>query len=228
MRVFVQGVEYQIPDNNMTVLNALIYIRENINPTLAFGYNCKSGVCGSCALRVNNQERLSCEYKIEDGDKIEPLGRHHHVKDLLVDKKPLRQILQKVHTWLHVRSEKVMDESSIELIEKQSDCVLCSSCFSACPVLDVKFDFLGPFALTRAYRYVADVREEDKSDFIEDIQMNGIWDCTLCGECAIACPAGINPKADILALRTKSMQYGYFDPTPPPSFDDEFGFNPNF
>ena len=121
-----------------------------------------------------------------------------------------------------------MGEANEQKIQRQSDCILCSSCFSACPVFHVKPDFLGPYALTRAWRYMADVREKDKQGFIERIQEEGIWDCTLCGECTLACPVGIDSKADILHLRTKSMQAGKFDPTPQPEFQDDFGFNPNF
>ena len=218
MKIEIQNITYEIPSNEQTLLNALVYIRENLNPSLKFGYNCKSGVCGSCSVRVNNQETLSCEYKVQDGDKIEPL----------LFKEDVQIRLKKVQSWLHVKSEKSMGEASEELVERQSDCILCSSCFSACPVLHVKPDFLGPYALTRAWRYIADIREEDKQGYIERIQEEGIWDCTLCGECTLACPVGIDSKTDILHLRTKSMQAGKFDPTPQPEFEDDFGFNPNF
>ena len=218
MKLDVQGTFYDIPFKEITLLNALVYIRENIDPTLQFKYNCKSGVCGSCSVRVNNQETLSCEYKVQDGDKIEPLLHQTKVQNRL----------KKVQSWLHVKSLKPMGEANEQKIQRQSDCILCSSCFSACPVFHVKPDFLGPYALTRAWRYMADVREKDKQGFIERIQEEGIWDCTLCGECTLACPVGIDSKADILHLRTKSMQAGKFDPTPQPEFEDDFGFNPNF
>ncbi len=73
-------------------------------------------------------------------------------------------------------------------------------------------DFLGPFALTRAYRYTADPREGDIKTAIDAIQANGVWDCTLCGECTAVCPKGIDPKMDITMLRGTSAQYGYNDP----------------
>jgi fumarate reductase iron-sulfur subunit len=218
MKIVVQNSTYEVPLKDTTLLNALIYIRENIDSTLKFGYNCKSGVCGRCSLRVNNQETLSCEYKVQDGDIIEPL----------LYKASVQNRLKRVESWLHVKSKKQMGEASEEKIERQSDCILCSSCFSACPVLHVKPDFLGPYALTRAWRYTTDIREDDKKGFVKRVQSEGIWDCTLCGECTLACPVGIDPKADILHLRTKSMQMGYFDPTPQPDFQDDFGFNPNF
>ena len=218
MKLDVQGTFYDIPFKEITLLNALVYIRENIDTNLQFKYNCKSGVCGSCSVRVNNQETLSCEYKVQDGDKIEALLHQTKVQNRL----------KKVQSWLHVKSLKPMGEANEQKIQRQSDCILCSSCFSACPVLHVKPDFLGPYAITRAWRYMADIREEDKQGFIERIQEEGIWDCTLCGECTLACPVGIDSKADILHLRTKSMQAGKFGPTPQPAFEDDFGFNPNF
>lgn len=218
MRIVVKGSTFEVPLKNITLLTALVYIEENIDPTLKFKYNCKSGVCGRCPVRVNNQETLSCEYKAQDGDKVEAL----------LHKSSVQNRLKRVESWLHVESFKPMGEASESKIERQSDCLLCSSCFSACPVLHVKPDFLGPYALTRAYRYVADIREEDKKGFIERVQEGGIWDCTLCAECTLACPVGIDPKADVLHLRTKSMQLGYFDPTPQCAFEDDFGFNPNF
>jgi len=218
MRVLVKGTTHEVPLKDTTLLNALIHIRENIDPTLKFGYNCKSGVCGRCSLRVNNQETLSCEYKVQDGDKIESLL--HRVS--------IQNRLKRVESWLHIKSFKPMGEASESKIERQSDCLLCSSCFSACPVLDIKPDFLGPYALTRAWRYIADIREKDKKGFVERVQKEGVWDCTLCGECTLACPVGIDSKADILHLRTKSMQLGYFDPVVQPTHEDGFGFNPSF
>jgi len=218
MKIEIHNKVYEIPSNEQTLLNALVYVRENLNPSLKFSCNCKSGVCGACSVRVNNQETLSCEYKVQDGDKVETL----------LHKTDTRIRLKKVQSWLHLNSKKNMGEASEELIERQSDCILCSSCFSACPVLHVKPDFLGPYALTKAWRYVVDIRESDKKGFIDRVQENGIWDCTLCGECTLACPVGIDSKADILHLRTKSMQNGLFDPTPQPDFEDDFGFNPNF
>lgn len=228
MKIKVLDRFYEIPNKEQTLLNALVYIKENIDPTLNFNYNCKSGVCGSCALRVNLQETLSCEYKVKDGDEVLPLLQDSQRKDLIVSYENIENRLKKVESWLHLKSQKPMSEVGNRLIERQSDCILCSSCFSACPVLEVDKTFIGPYALTRVWRYVADLRESDKEGFIKRVQEQGIWDCTLCGECTLACPVGIDPKSDILHLRTKSMQSGYFDPKPQPAFEEDFGFNPNF
>ena len=108
-------------------------------------------------------------------------------------------------------NDEVLPEQA-EVNEVQSDCILCGSCFSACPVYAVNSEFLGPFALTRSWRYVSDIREQDTQEKIESVQSNGIWDCTLCNECVPVCPQGIAPKQDIAMLRGKSGTMGFMDP----------------
>ena len=92
-------------------------------------------------------------------------------------------------------------------------------------MLEVNPNFIGPFALTRVYRYTADPREADIKASIDAIQTNGIWDCTLCGECTAVCPQGIDPKMDITMLRGTATQFGYSDP----NFQAmDFGFGGGF
>jgi fumarate reductase iron-sulfur subunit len=79
-------------------------------------------------------------------------------------------------------------------------------------VLEINPNFIGAFALSRAYRYTSDPRETQIKTIIDNVQTNGIWDCTLCGECTAVCPQGIDPKMDITMLRSQSTQFGYSDP----------------
>ncbi len=219
-------VEYKLPFKSTTLLKALYHIKDYIDPTLTFDSNCRSGICGACAMRVNGKEVLACSHKIDSGDTIEPLKYHKVQKDLKVDKKEIINTLSIATTWLHNQKENTtVTPKDIKNSEKQSDCILCHSCYSACPVVEVNPNFIGPFALTRAYRYILDPREEDKKSIIDNIQNNGIWDCTLCGECTAVCPQGINSKMDITMLRSLSTQYGYSDP----NFTTmDFGFGGGF
>lgn len=204
-------MSYEIPDG-LTLLEALEYIKEKIDKTLTFSKGCRSGVCGSCAVRVNEKEVLACEYKIKDGDKIEPLKYIEPIRDLVVDiKKPLNT-LKRAKTYLSKPKEASLNEEDEKLIQKQSDCILCSSCYSSCPVFETNEEFLGPFALSRSYRYIADKREENKKEKIEAVVKDGIFDCTLCGNCTLVCPQGIDPKSDILMLQSKALQYGFQNP----------------
>ncbi len=209
----VVEVEYEIPLKEPTLLEALSYIKTNIDQTLTYSSGCRSEVCGSCAVRVNDKERLSCGYKLQDGDVITPLSKLSVIKDLVVEADVSFMTL--VRTRAFLEKERVVKQSveDEKLIERQSDCILCNSCFSSCPVLEVNKEFLGPFALTRVYRYVSDKRCEDEKQKIDLVQQNGIWDCTLCGECTAVCPQGIDPKMDIMNLRSKSAKYGYMDPS---------------
>jgi fumarate reductase iron-sulfur subunit len=205
-------VWYDIPLQDPTLLEALTYIKSSIDQTLTYSSGCRSGVCGSCSVLVNGKEQLACGYKINDGDIVEPLARLEVIKDLVVDGRSSFESLKKTKAYMTNRATKTQSKQNEKLIETQSDCILCNSCYSACPVLEVNPNFLAPFALTRVIRYIDDERNEDIEDKIKAIQKDGIWDCTLCGECTTACPQGIDPKRDIMNLRAKSGVFGYVDP----------------
>ena len=208
----LEQVEYTVPFKSSTLLQALYHIKSREDATLTFNSNCRSGVCGACAVRVNGKEVLACSHKLCDGDKVQPLKYHEVERDLKVNSQKVRETLNQAAAQLHHSKAVTISSEQIKLTEKQSDCILCNSCYSACPVLEVNPNFIGPFALTRAYRYTADPREKDIQSTIESIQSNGVWDCTLCGECTAVCPQGIDPKMDITMLRGTSSQFGYFDP----------------
>ena len=203
---------YTLPAGEIPLLSALTYIKETQDATLTFSAGCRASVCGTCAVRVNGREELACAYKVKPGDIVEPIQYHPVLRDLKVDKDKAKETLQKGTAWLQQYKETSLTHKDEKQTEKQTDCILCDSCYSACPVMAVSPEFLGPFALTRAYRYVADPREGNIKSIIDAIQTNGVWDCTLCGECTAVCPKGIDPKIDITMLRSSSAQYGYTDP----------------
>ena len=248
-----------------TLLAALYEIKAKLDPTLTFEAGCRSGICGACAVRVNGREVLACSHTPADGERIEPLRYHPVQRDLKVDRSKALQTLDAALPFKQKESQSDSNRNSSlftlhsslsplspkeeKRFRRQSDCILCDSCTSACPVLAVNPDFLGPFALTRALRYLEDPRvtAESQSDsvpqhpapntqhpvLLDNVQKNGIWDCTLCGECTAVCPQHIDPKADIMQLRSESLQSGYTDPTYAaqnfggPDFGGNFGFDPN-
>jgi len=203
---------FEIANENRTLLQALYEIKNNQDNTLTFSSNCRSGVCGTCAMRVNGREELACSYKVQEGDLIEPLQYHEVQRDLKVNKQKVRETLKQSTAWMQNAQETEVTPESVLLTETQTDCILCDSCYSACPVLAINPNFIGPFALTRAYRYTSDARESDIATTIANVQSNGIWDCTLCGECTAVCPQGIDPKMDINMLRGTAAKLGYMDP----------------
>ncbi|WP_292660757.1 2Fe-2S iron-sulfur cluster-binding protein [Nitratifractor sp.] len=237
-----------------TLLAALYEIKAKVDETLTFDAGCRSGVCGACAVRVNGRETLACSYTPQDGDRVEPLNYHPVQRDLRVDKAKAQETLKKVLPRPIQNPKSKIQNPPLSpkeeaLFRLQTDCILCDSCYSACPVLAVNPDFLGPFALTRAWRYATDPRyttDEPQSDskpkssilnspfsILDAVQTNGIWDCTLCGECTAVCPQHIDPKSDIMQLRGESLKAGYNDPNlstqsfGAPDFGGGFGFDPN-
>lgn len=211
-------VEYKISSNE-TLLQALQEI-EKSDPSLEYDSGCRSGVCGSCAVRVDGKEVLACQCKLGENQTIEPLRYVEVIRDLRV--KRAFETLDGVR--LSQRSEAKVCETDVAKIALQSDCILCGCCYSACPVLEVNAKFLGPFALTKVLRYADDKKDKDANGLIAKVQSNGVWDCTLCGECALVCPQGINSKIDIMELRNKSAQSGYSDPNFQAMNFGNFGF----
>ncbi len=218
MKVSIQRenglVEYEVALENATLLELLSEIKTKQDNTLAFSSGCRSSVCGSCSMRVNESEVLACSYKVQDGDKIEPLKNVEVLRDLVVDMDRAYAFNAKAKAWLNKSNESVsLNHEDEQINAVQSDCILCGSCYSACPVYAVNGDFIGPFALTRVWKYVSDKRESEQEQKSTDIQTNGIWDCTLCNNCTVVCPQNISSKADIEKLRMKSAQYGFMDPS---------------
>ena len=219
-------VEYEVNTKETTLLQLLNEIKTTQDNTLTFSSGCRSSVCGSCSMRVNDREVLACNYKVQDGDRVEPLRNVPVIRDLVVDMDRSYAFNAKAKAWQKTIREGIeVTQDDEKMNEVQSDCILCGSCYSACPVYAVNEEFLGPFALTRVWRYASDRREEDEKSKIDTIQTNGIWDCTLCNECTIVCPQDISSKSDIEKLRSKSAMAGYSDPNFANSFGGGFGFD---
>jgi fumarate reductase iron-sulfur subunit len=220
--------EYSVALKNATLLEVLQEIKTTQDKSLQFSSGCRSSVCGSCSMRVNEKEVLACSYKVQDGDTIEPLRNAPVLRDLVVDMDKAYTLNAKAKGWLaKISPEFALNHEDEKINEVQSDCILCGSCYSACPVYAVNGEFLGPFALTRVWKYVSDKREDDPKEKIDTIQNNGVWDCTLCNECTMVCPQGISSKADIEKLRMRSTMAGYTDPSFSQSFNS-FDGSPSF
>jgi len=213
-------MEYDVDLQDATLLELLHTIKTEQDSSLAFSSGCRSSVCGSCAMRVNEKEVLACAYKVQDGDVIEPLKNVEVIRDLVVNMDRALETNKRAKTWLQIYNKDAKLTHEDEKINAlQSDCILCGSCYSACPVYSVNEEFLGPFALTGVWKYVSDKREASPKEKIDTVQTNGVWDCTLCNECTLVCPQNISSKADIEKLRMKSTMAGYTDP----SFSQNFG-----
>ncbi len=209
-------------DESAMVLDGLIKVREEIDGSLALRCSCRSAICGSCAMRVNGQARLSCKTKISEvaaagngAVVVEPMGNMEVIKDLVTDFTPFWDKVMAVEPWLQPDGEEpegeylASNESMLNLAGVM-DCIMCGACVSDCTVLEVDENFLGPAALAKAYRFVADPRDAADASRLGALnEYGGVWDCTRCMQCVEVCPKGVDPMGRIMALRDKAMEAGH-------------------
>ena len=214
--------EYRVEvDQFTTVLDTLINIREDMDGTLSLRCSCRSAICGSCAMRINGHASLACKTRVSNlspnGEEItvEPMGVMPVVKDLVVDMTPFWNKVREVEPWLQPEGpepegEYLAPNEDMLHLAGVMDCIMCGACVSDCTVLEVDPEFMGPAALAKAYRFVADPRDaQDDSRLKALSEYTGIWDCTRCYECVQVCPKGVAPMERIMSLRDRAMAAGY-------------------
>lgn len=195
------------------VLDALNYIKAEIDPTLSFRWSCRMGVCGSCGMMVNGEPKLTCETFVRDYDtdtiRIEPLTHFPVVRDLVINMEDFMEKLPSVSPWLIPAEEKSLTSGEylqtpgqVAQYKRFSMCINCMLCYSACPVYGLDSTFTGPAALALAQRYNLDSRDDGQDDRAGVVTSHeGIWECTYVGECTTVCPKGVDPAGAIQMLK---------------------------
>lgn len=195
------------------VLDALIRIKSEVDPTLAFRRSCREGVCGSCAMNIDGRTTLACTKAMDEvrGDiRIYPLNHLSVIKDLVVDLGPLFAQYALIEPWLHATEpepdrERLQSPEDRARLDGYFECILCFCCTGACPSSWWNGDrFFGPAVLLQAYRWLADSRDEatgERLDLLEDPFR--LYRCHTIFNCTQVCPKGLNPAEAI--ARTKRM-----------------------
>jgi fumarate reductase iron-sulfur subunit len=200
---------FEVPlRSDWMVLDALNYIKDNLDGSLAFRWSCRMGICGSCGMMVDDVPKLTCETLLMNCApgpvRIGPLAHFPVIKDLVVDLEDFLAKLQKVKPWI-VRKDDFQPErefiqtpAQLDKFKQFSLCINCTLCYAACPVYGLDSNFIGPAAIALAHRYNLDSRDQaaqDRHDIIS--QHEGIWDCTVVGECTTVCPKHVDPSLAI-------------------------------
>lgn len=197
----------------MTVLDALFSVLEKQDHLLAFRYSCRSAVCGSCATFINGRHRLACNTQISElgtDITIAPLPRLPVIRDLVVDLHPFFQNMEMVRPYFEAREpypekEFVQSPKDRRSIDVAIDCIDCGACFSACPSVWTDPNYLGPAALVKAARFVADSRDVAKHERLRLVGCeDGLWRCHTIFNCADACPKSIDPPHFIQYLKRQA------------------------
>lgn len=199
------------------VLDALIWIKNEVDPTLTFRRSCREGICGSCAMNIDGTNTLACTKgmaEIKDPViQITPLPHMEVVKDLVADMTHFYAQHRAIEPWLKTSSpppEREWRQSPEERAKLDGlyECIACACCSTSCPSYWWNSDrFLGPAALLQAYRWLADSRDEatgERLDFLEDAFR--LYRCHTIMNCASACPKGLNPAKAIAEIKKMQVE----------------------
>jgi succinate dehydrogenase / fumarate reductase iron-sulfur subunit len=194
------------------VLDALIKIKNEVDPSLTFRRSCREGICGSCAMNIDGSNTLACLKPIEDvkgAVRITPLPHMPVVKDLVPDLSQVYAQLQSIEPWLQADSPAPPDGERLQSKEERStldglwECILCFCCSTSCPSYWWNGDrYLGPAVLLQAYRWIADSRDEatgQRLDALEDPFK--LYRCHTIMNCTDSCPKGLNPAKAIAEIK---------------------------
>ena len=210
--------EFTVPlSKGMTVLDGLLYIKENLDSTLAFRTSCRMGICGSCGMLVNDFPHLACHTQIEEFDcdklTVESLPNIPVIRDLVPDLEPIFENHRSVKPYILRCDEEEMKNPTAEFHQTPEElndflqftyCIKCGICVAACPTSASDILFLGPQALAQCYRYCADSRDDGQEDRFPLVDVeHGVWHCHLAGACSEACPKGLDPALAIQLLKRK-------------------------
>ena len=197
------------------VLDALIKMKSDQDPSLTFRRSCREGICGSCAMNIDGINTLACIYGLDEikGDvRIYPLPHMEVIKDLIPDLTHFYAQHASIMPWLETKTNRPAKEwrQSIEDRKKLDglyECVMCASCSTACPSYWWNSDrYLGPAALLHAYRWIVDSRDEatgERLDMLEDPFK--LYRCHTIMNCAKTCPKGLNPAKAIAEIKQQML-----------------------
>jgi fumarate reductase iron-sulfur subunit len=212
--------EFDVPRHpSQTVLDVVTYIQRTLDPTLAYRYACRVGMCGSCAMTVNGVPRWTCRThvdKVVRNDKLEvaPLKNLPVIRDLVTD---MREFFDK---WARAKGQfsgtrtrredfaVVKPGSAARLAADVGiECIGCGICYSACDVVSWNPDYLGPAALNRAWTLVKDERDAARSERLRAVAGDaGCHSCHTHMSCTERCPKRLSPTASIAGLKKEVLK----------------------
>lgn len=203
----------------MSILSALLNIRDEMDGGLSFRCSCRSAVCGSCAMAMNGKIELACRTQVASlGNNLvilEPLPNFEIIKDLVVDMTPFWAKYERIKPWLMRKTlpagaEIRQSEEDRNRIDQFVNCILCAACYGACPVPSRDPEFLGPAALAKLERFRLDSRDERPLRTLEDVNNEqGVWGCDTLFKCIEACPKEVRPTDAIVGLRKSLVKYKF-------------------
>ncbi|MBW4539240.1 MAG: succinate dehydrogenase/fumarate reductase iron-sulfur subunit [Myxacorys chilensis ATA2-1-KO14] len=209
-----------------TILDCLNQIKWEQDGTLAYRKNCRNTICGSCAMRINGRSALACKENV-GGEvarfaaesavpeiTIAPLGNMPVIKDLVVDMKDFWGTLKAIDPYVSTASRQIPEREFLQSPEDRAklnqtgNCIMCGACYSECNAREVNPNFVGPHALAKAYRMLADNRDRATDERLEKYNQStdGVWGCTRCYYCNSVCPMDVAPMDQISKIKQDILE----------------------
>jgi fumarate reductase iron-sulfur subunit len=197
---------YTVPyTDDMSVLQGLQHIKDDIDGTLSFRWSCRMAICGSCGMMIDGKPKLSCQTFLRDlapgPVRVEALAHFPIERDLVVSVDKFVEKLESIKPYLIPKAPRTLAEgehlqtpAQLALFEQFSSCINCMLCYSACPQYGLDPGFTGPGALALLHRYNADSRDGGAAQRLEVLNaQEGVWSCTAVGYCSEVCPKHVDP-----------------------------------
>lgn len=198
------------------ILDAIIKIKNEIDPTLTFRRSCREGVCGSCSMNIDGLNTLACTKAIADikGDiRISPLPHMEVVKDLVPDMSNFYAQYASIQPWLQTKTpapekERLQSHDDRVKLDGLYECIMCASCSASCPSYWWNPEkYLGPAILLQAYRWVIDSRDEMAGERLDNLKGPfKLYRCHTIYNCTDTCPKGLNPAKAIGELKKMMVE----------------------
>ncbi len=197
-----QWTDYEVPaDERTTVLESLMYIYENTDPTLAFRFGCRFDKCGLCAVEVNGRPKMACFTEVEEGMKIGPLRGMPVVRDLVIDRAAYFEALRGLEIYIPEQGDRSTPQviRQSEAHKKLLSCVECLACNATCPNYDFsKNPLSGPYVFVKLAQLHFDPR--NTVDRRAQARELGVQSCAECRKCT--CIHGINIRKQAIEVLT--------------------------
>jgi len=229
----VQTYDLEVDPGN-TILDCLNRIKWEQDGSLAYRKNCRNTICGSCSMRINGRSALACKENVGSEAArlqtiaatnpsatadaiptftIAPMGNMPVIKDLVVDMQGFWDNLQAVDPYVSTEARQLPEREFLQSPEERDrlnqvgNCILCGACYSECNAREVDPTFVGPHALAKAYRTVADARDGRTEERLEQYSQGtaGVWGCTRCSLCDTVCPMEVAPMEQISKIKQEIL-----------------------
>jgi fumarate reductase iron-sulfur subunit len=213
-------VAYRVPAwPKQTVLDVVTYVQRRLDPTLAYRFSCRVGMCGSCAMQVEAAPRWTCRTQAaavaqEGRIRVAPLRHFPVIRDLVVDMRPFFERWQQAGGRFVPSAADALDFARIapasperEAADAGIECIGCGVCHAACDVVGWNPGYLGPAALNRAWTLLNDARDGDRAGHLAAVASDA--GCHLCHShesCTRSCPKHLSPTASIAGLKRAALR----------------------